>query len=440
MSSTPKSGDMNRRTALGVVGGLVVGGIVGAAGGYYAGQASVPPSVPGVSTTVTATATVQAAATGQLTGEIPIGVMEASDTGNSRPAMQIMDQDINGWLAKVGSPVKLKFLYEDAQGSPDTALSELQSLYAQGVQVVLDLPWSSHIRAMQGYAEEHHILLFSDASTSPLLSNRTIGTNHLIRLVPDDNFQSKALARMLVSKGIKGIVIFQIGDSYGDGLTAALTSRFTDLGGTVLYSIRVDPSAKDFTAQAKLLNDNITSGISKYGKDKVAVELIADVTDTAAIEQAAGAYPTLLQVPWFGCDGYCQDTTLVTQAGALAVQMHNYSTYFAISKSNLYEDFRSKFNAITGKDPWGYVVNMYDTGWITAFSLLMAQSSNADAILNYLPKVCERYFGASGWAELNNAGDKAGGNYDIWAVTNSSNPQWAVVGLYDSTSDTATWF
>jgi simple sugar transport system substrate-binding protein len=50
MSSTSKSGSMSRRTALGVVGGLVVGGIVGAAGGYYSGQASVPSAPSGVST------------------------------------------------------------------------------------------------------------------------------------------------------------------------------------------------------------------------------------------------------------------------------------------------------------------------------------------------------------------------------------------------------
>jgi len=52
---------MNRRTALGVVGGLVVGGVVGAAGGYFAGQSSVAPGMG--ATTVTSTVTAPAAMT-----------------------------------------------------------------------------------------------------------------------------------------------------------------------------------------------------------------------------------------------------------------------------------------------------------------------------------------------------------------------------------------
>lgn len=52
MSEKSKSDKINRRQALGVVGGLVVGGVIGAAGGYYAGESSAPMR-PGVTTTVT---------------------------------------------------------------------------------------------------------------------------------------------------------------------------------------------------------------------------------------------------------------------------------------------------------------------------------------------------------------------------------------------------
>jgi len=70
---------MNRRTALGVVGGLVVGGIVGAAGGYYAGQSSVPPS--GAATTVTSTVTAPAAMT-TVTAAAPTGMQFGTVPGH----------------------------------------------------------------------------------------------------------------------------------------------------------------------------------------------------------------------------------------------------------------------------------------------------------------------------------------------------------------------
>jgi simple sugar transport system substrate-binding protein len=64
MTETSK---MNRRQALGIVGGLVVGGVVGAAGGYYAGMSSVPSAPAGVTSTVTQTVT-GAASTVTVTG------------------------------------------------------------------------------------------------------------------------------------------------------------------------------------------------------------------------------------------------------------------------------------------------------------------------------------------------------------------------------------
>jgi simple sugar transport system substrate-binding protein len=55
------SSSMNRRQALGVLGGLVVGGVVGAAGGYYAGMSAAPSAPAGVTSTVTQTVTAPAA-------------------------------------------------------------------------------------------------------------------------------------------------------------------------------------------------------------------------------------------------------------------------------------------------------------------------------------------------------------------------------------------
>jgi simple sugar transport system substrate-binding protein len=70
MTESSKPNSMTRRTALGVVGGLVVG----AAGGYFAGMSSVPSGPAGVTQTVTQTATVTAggaAPAGMQYGTLP---------------------------------------------------------------------------------------------------------------------------------------------------------------------------------------------------------------------------------------------------------------------------------------------------------------------------------------------------------------------------------
>lgn len=374
----------------------------------------------------------------QLSGEIPIGWIECVDIGQSRPSSQIADKDINGWLQQVGIPVKVKFLWEDAGGSATKAVELVQSLAAQGVKVILGMNCSSHCKAALGYVTEHHMLIFSDASSSPLLAVPNRGP--LFRLYPDDRFQGKGLARAITSKGIKAIVIFQLGDAWGDGLHDALKSRFEELGGKVEDRIRFDPAATDFTAEAKKLSDDIKGMISTYGKDKVGVELITLLPTLLAIQHAVGQYPELLQVPWFGSDGYAQMDALVKEAGNLAVQAHHYCTYPGITKSVLYEAYRTKFKAITGQDPMIYVINTYDSAWITTYCMLMAGKYDADVITKMIPQVADSYFGASGWTLLNDVGDRAGMDYDIWAVVDSSNPHWALVGSYDYVADEVKWF
>jgi branched-chain amino acid transport system substrate-binding protein len=415
-----KQKKIGRRDSLKYAAGAVVG--AAAVGAGWAASQYVPGAAP----------------ISKLSGEIPIGWIECADIGMSRPSLQVATEDINGWLQQVGIPVTVKFLWENSNGSASKSLEEVQSLAAQGVKVFLGMNWSSHVKAVLGYVTDHHMMIFSDSSSSPLLSVPNRGP--LFRRNPDDSFQGKALAKAISSKGVKAIVIFENGDDWGDGLYAAIKSRFEELGGTVVDQIRFDPSATDFTAEAKKLSDDINGMINTYGKENVGVELIALPTNVVAIQQAVGQYPQLLQVPWFGADGYANIDALVKQAGNLAVQAHHFATYPAPTRSVKYEAYVNKFKAITGQDPIGYVINTYDTAWIVVYCMLMAGKYDADVIVKMIPQVADSYFGASGWTLLNDVGDGAGTNYDIFGVVDSSNPHWEVVGSYDYIADSVTWF
>jgi hypothetical protein len=59
-----------------------------------------------------------------------------------------------------------------------------------------------------------------------------------------------------------------------------------------------------------------------------------------------------------------------------------------------------------------------------------------------IPDVASRYFGYSGWCLLNDAGDRAESDYDIWGYgydDETGEPTIKKYGLYDSLTGQVTW-
>ena len=63
---------------------------------------------------------------------------------------------------------------------------------------------------MKTYADENDMLVVSCCSTSPRLS---IAGDSVYRFVPDDENQGAAVAKLLVSDGIRGLVTTWRGDA-----------------------------------------------------------------------------------------------------------------------------------------------------------------------------------------------------------------------------------
>ena len=57
-------------------------------------------------------------------------------------------------------------------------------------------------------------------------------------------------------------------------------------------------------------------------------------------------------------------------------------------------------------------------------------------IAKVLPDIASRYYGYGGWCELNAAGDRVPGNYNIWGYDTEG---YHLFGKYDSASETLTW-
>jgi len=387
-----------------------------------------------------------------LKGEILIGLIGASTAGMEweEPTVQIAIEDVNAYVKSLGLPIEFKAIIECAEGSAVKALEKLQSLHSQGVHFIVGMRWSSHCKACLEYANEHKIIMVSDGSTSPLLS---ISGDYLFRLVCDDTFQGKAIARMLVDYGIKAVAVLQRADTWGDGLYEAFKQRFEELGGVIVEHIRYDPEKTEFSAEVKAINDAIEQAIATYGADKVAVEYIG-FDEAVIIQTQAADYPTLMSVPWFGSDGHVRSQRLLEEAGDLAVKTRHFCTYMGITVSDVYREFEAKFIPRVGYVPGTYACLLYDSIWIIAKSIIEAATTDPEVVKEVLPEVAKRHFGVSGWCALNEAGDRAGGNYNIWAVMSVQEIEqygleragigeeydWAIVGVYNYLTDSVEWF
>ena len=396
--------------------------IIGLLAGYFIGQSVTSPG--------------QYA---QLRGEIPIGVMlcDTIDGANDRPTTEIVQEEINDYLQSIGINATFKFLIEDPQGSATKALEKAQTLVAEGVKVILDWRCSSHIQAVKGYADSNHILIVSCGSTSPALA---IPDDYIFRFVPDDTKQAKAIVRILMDQNIKAVVVMQRGDAWGDGIYGAFNPLFTASGGVIADYIRYDPDATEFSTEVSKAASSVRGAAATYGWNHVGFLILTFQEQVVPIQQQAGQYPELLNITWFGSDGHALSEPLVKEAGELAVRVKHVCTYFAATQSEKYQQFRAKFVAKAGMEPQSYTVNLYDSAWVVALSTLIAGKYDANAIKKVLPQVASSYFGASGWTLLNDAGDRAGGNYAIWIVAEENGTiQWKNVGYYDFVSDSVKW-
>lgn len=405
---------------------LIIGIIVGAAGGFFAASSMKP-------------AQQAQQAGGEKIVEIPIGALLpltgplSSFAKKNEIAMQMAIEDVNAFAAKSGSKFRFKLFVEDDQLDKQVALSRLQSLAAQNIKIVIGPMASGVLAGIKNFADNNKIVIISQSSTAPSLA---IPNDFVFRLAPTDLFQSKALAKLIETKGFKKVAVIYRGDAWGVGLFEAFQKKFTADGGQV-QGVKYDPNAKDLSGEVAKL-----SSIVKSMGSGTAVLMISFEDDGIQIIKLGAQDPTLSSVQWFGTDGTALSTKIVDQVGADAVKLGGVmSTIFQPAKNPIQQQFIERFKAKAGEAPDAYSMNSYDAVWIIALSVMTAGTDDGETIAKILPTVAAHYFGVSGNTMLDSNGDRAGGDYAIWQVVKTANGyEWKLVGSYSALSDSVTFF
>lgn len=411
---------------------LIVGLAIGVPVGYFMTPTKkVEVEVPGE--TVTVETPVPA-----LSGTIPIGVLYSTvaNIDNEGVAIPIALEEINDYVKSIGLDVEFELIEECAEGQATFALEKLQSMAAKGVQVVVGWNWSTHAKAAKEYADAHHIVLFSGGSSSPVLEI----DDYVFRLAVTDSTQAKAFAPAIWETGVRHLIVVQRGEAWGDGNYETIKKEFEALGGEISARIRYDAEKTEFAAEAAILNDEVVRLNDQYGADTVGIAAWS-LPEFPALFSACKEYPTIVDALWFGSDGFGRSTILIEEIP------DSYKTRFLCMRmgstvTSRNEAFVTKYvERSGGLLPATYRINMYDIMWITCKAVLESGVYDGATLKKTIPTVAEQYFGAIGWTKLNEYGDRAESNFELWTIEldDEGIPEWALAASFDSASGVLSW-
>jgi len=361
-------------------------------------------------------------------------------------AVKIAVKDVNQYLSKNNSNIRVGIMVEDTRTDPATSLQELQDLASRGIKIVIGPATSAELNELQSYASQKGIMLISPSSTAPSLA--VVG-NNVYRFVPDDTYQAQAISRLMWHEGVRVVVPMWRTDIYGNELVDSVREDFERLGGTVMAGIGYVPDTGDFSSSLnrinflmwsqdlKSLDSKISQAATHYGADKVGVYLVA-FDEVSPIFIDAQNQPVLSTVKWFGSDGSALNYKLVKNTGAssFAVKTGFVNPIYAVdNKSNKLKVIDNQIQQMIGRVPSTYAEVTYDAFWVAALTENATSGTNQ---INYLKKafvqIANSYYGITGDTSLNEAGDRKHGDYDFWAIkpSNSTNNNfvWTQVGRF----------
>ena len=410
---------------------LVVGLVVGAGAGYM-----LKPEGPGTGEPGDPIEVIVAPFEGKT---IQVGYISSTTAGleTATPLVEdILMVDYNAYAAKLGMDVDFEYLIDDATGQAAVHLEKVQGFKSMDVNVFLGGGWSSHAQAALSYCNDNDMLMWSSSSTSPLLA---IDDDNLFRMCPDDTIQAPAISAMLLSHGIKAIVVLQRADAWADGIMNFFEPEFTAAGGVIIEKIRYAGEATEFSNYLQTAESKVAEAIETYGVEHVAMEVISFSESVVMVTQAVD-YPSVYSVKWFGSDGTTMSQQHCDDAPEQTLQVRLYSTLAAPAASEKYQDLYDRYFGLVAQPMGYYTACTYDIGWVLTESMLNAQTTDATVLVPIQHDTAFNNFGASGWNRLNIAGDRYGSNYQIWSYYDDAGTcKPEAVGVFDGITGEVVW-
>ncbi len=367
----------------------------------------------------------------RLSGEVPVGLLLPL-TGDLAPLgeeiltfSKLAEADVNDYLREQGEPWTMRLVLEDTATDPAVALEKAALLHAGGVRAVVGPASSANVESVKEYADSNDMLILSCCSSSPGLA---VPGDSVYRMVPSELYESEVLARLVKSHGIDVLIPVYRGDTWGEGVVGTVRDVFSELGGTVEGGVRYNPESPEFAASAPVLADMVRGMVEEHGSDRVAV-LLSSYGEGLGLVRLASSYEILDDVNWFGSAALTQDQGIVDDpvVGRFSSSVGLTSIVPSVHEGAARDRVVSATTEQLGREPTSFLTVAYDAVWVMALTMQEAQSVNAADMKAVIADVVSRYGGTTGDIRLNEAGDLASADYEVWGVRDG---QWEKIGVY----------
>jgi len=354
----------------------------------------------------------------------------ASYGARGRVAMEKAEADIARFTSGANLPITIKFLYEDTETKANVTLEKIKAMAAQGVKVAVGLLDSSDIRLAMGYVNANKIALISSFSTVAELG---VADDYVFRPIPHDDMEGVALAKLVETMGFTHVALLVRKDPCDLSIASSFAKEFEAVGGTILERVDFAGGTKEFSGELSSLERAVGPAVEKHGTDKVAVISLTWEDLAIILSQAQARKSPLLSLTWTGGDAVAQSSVILRDAGDAAAKVQVIAPMYSAPKSIKREELLSYAQEKIGETLDIYSLVAYDCAWLAALSALCAQSGDGSAIKDALPYVASNYYGASGWAELDDLGDRKALNVEFFAVKDVEGKHtWVKVSEYDA--------
>lgn len=374
---------------------------------------------------------------------VPIGVLLplsgdfASYGSRAKTVLQKAEKDINNFAEEADLPYNFKFLYVDTETKPNVALNKVKSLSAKGVEVITGLISSGDVRLIKGYADANNIVTITPFSTVAELG---VADDYIFRPIPHDDMEGKALAELVVNRGIEHVALLVRKDPCDISISRMAEKKLKELGVEVLTRVEYSGGTQEFSSELSALERAVNPAIKKYGEDKVGVVSVTWEDLARVFSQAKSRDSNLLNVTWTGGDAVAHSSVIIEDVGSTAAEVKTIAPMYTTPTSSKKKELVSYVQEQIGQSPDIYSLITYDSAWLAAQSILTAGEYDGKAIKKVLPTVADNYYGVSGWSKLNKLGDREALDIKLWAVKEvDGEPKWVQVGYYSAATGEVSW-
>lgn len=344
------------------------------------------------------------------------------------PLTELIEEDLNQYFDLLRYNLRFELLVDNADGQAEVHLEKVQNFKYMAVSIIIGGFWDADIGSNLPYCNDNDILLISPTSRS---TKYAIADDSLYRLSSPVTYQYEVITDMLKEKGIGSVVL--VGDSGSSASMESFESILIVEGIALLDRIQFPEEKFDDETL-----DRIEAAVGPMdASEKIGLLYLSEDPLLFCLNKASN-HPRLLNASWIYDD---EANNLDTIIGYLPQDSAEIDLTI-ITVAPLYSD---KYNALAKRLEEKQVkldyslTCTYDAAFITALSILEAQTIYALNVKTLFPDVADGFFGVSGWTRLDDNGDRLYSDYNIWGIDYGNETTLNLVGKYEGIGNKFTW-